>query len=42
MVNMLFNDVFDESEECIFYFYLKLKEHFGQHNTKHLLFTPQT
>ena len=32
VVNILFNTVLDENEKCVFYFYLKPNEFFGQLN----------
>ena len=32
-VSMLFNKVIGENEKCVFYFYLKTKQLFGQHKT---------
>ena len=33
LMNMLFHKVLGENEKCVFYFYLKLNELFGQPNT---------
>ena len=34
VVNTLFSKVLGENEKCVFYFYLKLNEVFGQPNIK--------
>ena len=31
-MNVLFNNIVGKHEKCVFYFYLKLNEHFGQPN----------
>ena len=37
LVNILFNKMLGENENCVFYFYLKPNELFGQPNSLHLV-----